>query len=185
MREDRTKGAIQSKKRRSNGPIRPEMSRNDGQTPFFLTLNSSLKISIISLFVELMSRGKNPHYFTSPPPTPPPQSLHQPSALSQPACPPSLVRGGGESPSSPRVNYCIDQTRPPPALFLGVDHLPEFQPSQVESGMDDRDDTVSEERQGKFLQYWLTTTYSATVSSITKTYTIGSVVCTPPGAALC
>merc|ERR1712062_289115 len=56
-----------------------------------------------------------------------------------------------------------------------LDQVPQFQSSQVESGMDA---TALEERPGKFLQYWLTTTF-------TKTWTVGSVVCTPPGAILC
>merc|ERR1712024_77790 len=67
-------------------------------------------------------------------------------------------------------------------LTEGVDHLPDFQPSQVESGLDD---TASEERQGKFLLYWLTTTSTSTTSSFTKTLTIASVICTPSGASFC
>ena len=62
-----------------------------------------------------------------------------------------------------------------------MDHV-DFQPSQVESGMDD---TALEERQGKFLQYWLTTTFTSTTTTFTKTWTVGSVFCTPPGAILC
>merc|ERR1711876_97301 len=50
----------------------------------------------------------------------------------------------------------------------GVEDVPEFQPSQVESGMDDTDDTASEGRQGKFLLYWLTTTTTSTTTEFTK-----------------
>merc|ERR1711994_1081615 len=62
-----------------------------------------------------------------------------------------------------------------------MDHV-DFQPSQVESGMDD---TASEERQGKFLQYWLTTTFTSTTTYFTQTLTIWSVGCTPPGGKMC
>ena len=132
----------------------------------------------------MLATTENQNYFSSPPPPPPAPSKQPLPAFLQRQVQ-QLVGEGGGGPLSQGVNYCIDQTRPPPALFLGVDHLPEFQPSQVESGMDDRDDTVSEERQGKFLQYWLTTTFSATVTYFSKTYTIASVICTPPGANEC
>merc|ERR1711997_582384 len=65
---------------------------------------------------------------------------------------------------------------------LDVDHVPDLQPSQVESGMDD---TVSEGRQGKFLLYWLTTTSTSFTTEFTKTMTIQSVACTPAGASHC
>ena len=137
------------------------------------------------MFLELMSATtENQNYFSSPPPPPPAPSKQPLPAILLVVMLLQLVRGGGGGPLSQRVNYCIDQTRPPPALFLGVEHVPEVEPSQVESGIVD-DDTASEGRQGKFLQYWLTTTFSATVTSFTKTYTIASVVCTPPGAYLC
>merc|ERR1712210_419761 len=58
----------------------------------------------------------------------------------------------------------------------------EFEPSQVESGLDD---DTSEERQGKFLLYWLTTTTTSTTTAFTKTVSLGSVLCTPNGASLC
>merc|ERR1712018_724069 len=49
-----------------------------------------------------------------------------------------------------------------------MDHV-DFQPSQVESGMDD---SVSEGRQGKFLLYWLTTTTTSVTTEYTKTVTV-------------
>merc|ERR1712228_55735 len=69
-----------------------------------------------------------------------------------------------------------------PFLSEGMDNVPEFQPSLVESGMDD---TVSEGRQGKFLLYWLTTTSTSTSTKFTKTATVLSVLCTPSGASFC
>merc|ERR1712141_613144 len=66
----------------------------------------------------------------------------------------------------------------------GVEDIPEFQPSQVESGMYD-DDTASEGRQGKFLLYWLTTTTTSITTEFTKTTTVYSVICTPSGASEC
>merc|ERR1712154_468797 len=63
-----------------------------------------------------------------------------------------------------------------------VDHVPEVEPSQVESGMDD---TASEGRQGKFLLYWLTTTSTSITTEYTKTVTVYSVSCTPSGATVC
>ena len=138
------------------------------------------------MFLELMSATtENQNYFSSPAPPPPPPSKQTPSAMSQPTLQlQPLVRRGGRGPSCPRVNYCIDQTRPPPALFLGVDLVPEVEPSQVESGMYD-DDTASEGRQGKFLLYWLTTTTTSTTTEFTKTTTVYSVICTPSGASEC
>ena len=62
-----------------------------------------------------------------------------------------------------------------------MDHV-DFQPSQVESGMDD---SVSEGRQGKFLLYWLTTTTTSVTTEYTKTVTVWSVGCTPSGGVLC
>merc|ERR1712193_405872 len=59
-----------------------------------------------------------------------------------------------------------------------VDHVPEVEPSQVESGMDD---TASEGRLGKFLLYWLTTTTTSITTEYTKTVTVYSVSCTPSG----
>ena len=77
---------------------------------------------------------------------------------------------------------CVGQTRPSPFLLLAMDLLPEFEPSQVESGLEE---STSEERQGKFLLYWLTTTSTSTTTSFTSTYTVGSVFCTPAGATTC
>ena len=131
-----------------------------------------------------MLRGRNQHYFMSPPPTPPPPSLRPPRAILRVVTMLQLVRGGGGGPLSQRVNYCIDQTRPPPALFIGVDDVPEVEPSQVESGIVD-DDLASEGRQGKFLLYWLTTTTTSTTTEFTTTATLYSVGCTYAGASLC
>merc|ERR1711994_45621 len=77
-----------------------------------------------------------------------------------------------------------DECRRKKRSFLSdhvMDHV-DFQPSQVESGMDD---TASEGRQGKFLQYWLTTTFTSTTTYFTRTWTIWSVGCTPPGGKMC
>ena len=89
--------------------------------------------------------------------------------------------------SDGKLSSCINQTRPSPTLFLDMDHLPEFEPSQVESGMDESllEDSSSDERQGKFLQYWLTTTTTFTSTAITSTISVGSVFCTPFGATTC
>ena len=38
-----------------------------------------------------------------------------------------------------------------------------------------------DEREAKFLNYWMTTTVTWTYTSFTTTSTIGSVYCTPPG----
>ena len=137
------------------------------------------------MFLELMSATtENQNYFSSLPPPPPAPSKQPLPAILLVVMLLQLVRGGGGGPLSQRVNYCIDQTRPPPALFLGVDHIPEVGPSQVESGMYD-DDTASEGRQGKFLLYWLTTTTTSTTTEFTKTTTVYSVICTPSGASEC
>merc|ERR1712241_975481 len=63
-----------------------------------------------------------------------------------------------------------------------MDHLPDFEPSQVESGLDG---DSSEERQGKFLLYWLTTTSTSTATAFSTTLSIGSVFCTPASATQC
>merc|ERR1712001_634258 len=40
-------------------------------------------------------------------------------------------------------------------------------------------------RDGRFLLYWITTTSISTSTSFTTTFTISSVLCTPPGANNC
>ena len=40
-------------------------------------------------------------------------------------------------------------------------------------------------REGRFLLYWITTTSRSTSTSFTTTFTVSSVLCTPPGASLC
>merc|ERR1719189_2969873 len=73
------------------------------------------------------------------------------------------------------------------AAIDGWDGLP-LRPSGVEdvdldTSQRDLDDlTISdEERQGKFLVYWLTTTSISTSTSFSTTSTIGSLACTPSG----
>merc|ERR1711997_1071485 len=65
---------------------------------------------------------ENQNYSSSPPPPPPPPSKQKPPAISLVFLMVvllQLARGGGRGPSCPRINYCIDQTRPPPPpLFL-------------------------------------------------------------------
>ena len=136
------------------------------------------------MFLELKSATtENQNYFSSlPPPPPAPSKQPLPAFLQRQVQ--QLVGEGGGGPLSQGVNYCIDQTRPPPALFLGVDDVPEVEPSQVESGIVD-DDIASEGRQGKFLLYWLTTTTTSTTTEFTKTTTVYSVICTPSGASEC
>merc|ERR1711997_380983 len=38
-----------------------------------------------------------------------------------------------------------------------------------------------EERHGRFVNYWITTTFTSTTTSFTSTGTIGSILCTPIG----
>merc|ERR1712018_903004 len=60
----------------------------------------------------------------------------------------------------------------------------EFKPSQmkeevVQSSMEEK----SSDRKGRFLLYWITTTSIST--SITSTFSVYSVICTPSGASQC
>merc|ERR1711997_432921 len=48
--------------------------------------------------------------------------------------------------------------------------------SDIESSQED-----VEERQGRFVNYWITTTFTSTTTSFTSTGTIGSILCTPIG----
>merc|ERR1711879_155940 len=59
----------------------------------------------------------------------------------------------------------------------------EMFPSGVVAGLSPDLDLQSE-RTGRFLDYWLTTTFTSTQTSITKTLTLQSVYCTPPGGML-
>ena len=43
----------------------------------------------------------------------------------------------------------------------------------------------NQEREGKLFQYWLTTTSTSTLTSITVTSTMFSVACTQSGSILC
>merc|ERR1719249_56727 len=53
-----------------------------------------------------------------------------------------------------------------------------------ESVQDEASLKVNEKREGRFLLYWITTTFS-TSTSFTTTFTVSSVQCTPAGATLC
>merc|ERR1719483_275708 len=48
--------------------------------------------------------------------------------------------------------------------------------SDIETGMDDRE--------GKFLKYWITTTITSSTTSITATSSLASLICTPAGYTL-
>ena len=48
--------------------------------------------------------------------------------------------------------------------------------SDIESSQEDM-----EERHGRFVNYWITTTFTSTTTSFTSTGTIGSILCTPIG----
>merc|ERR1712203_191650 len=48
--------------------------------------------------------------------------------------------------------------------------------SDIESSQED-----VEERHGRFVNYWITTTFTSTTTSFTSTGTIGSILCTPIG----
>ena len=45
--------------------------------------------------------------------------------------------------------------------------------------------SIDGSREGRFLLYWITTTSVSTSTSFTTTYSVNSVLCTPPGADLC
>ena len=49
--------------------------------------------------------------------------------------------------------------------------------SDIESSQEDMEDT----RQGRFVNYWITTTFTSTTTSFTSTGTLGSILCTPIG----
>ena len=69
-------------------------------------------------------------------------------------------------------------------LFLGepsVEH--ESQSAEIDSGLL-KDDETNSERRGKFLFYWVTTTTTST-STLLRTQSIYSVLCTPSGARIC
>ena len=75
----------------------------------------------------------------------------------------------------------------------GVDAEGAVQPSRFQipdSGFKREDEGESEVmekrgREGRFLLYWITTTSRSTSTSFTTTFTVSSVLCTPPGATLC
>merc|ERR1712024_353851 len=48
--------------------------------------------------------------------------------------------------------------------------------SDIESSQED-----VEERHGRFVNYWITTTFTSTTTSFTSTGTLGSILCTPIG----
>merc|ERR1711953_892471 len=48
--------------------------------------------------------------------------------------------------------------------------------SDIESSQEDLED-----RQGRFVNYWITTTFTSTTTSFTSTGTLGSILCTPIG----
>merc|ERR1711933_656938 len=54
----------------------------------------------------------------------------------------------------------------------------EISPSalDIESSQEDMD-----QRQGRFVNYWITTTFTSTTTSFTATSTLASIICTPIG----
>merc|ERR1712048_102422 len=48
--------------------------------------------------------------------------------------------------------------------------------SDIESSQEDLED-----RHGRFVNYWITTTFTSTTTSFTSTGTLGSILCTPIG----
>ena len=60
---------------------------------------------------------------------------------------------------------------------------PKSQSAEIDSGMLNDEETNSA-RRGKFLLYWLTTTATST-STVLRTQSIYSVLCTPSGARIC
>ena len=45
--------------------------------------------------------------------------------------------------------------------------------------------SLSKNREGRFLLYWITTTSISTSTSFTTTFTVSSALCTPAGASIC
>ena len=62
----------------------------------------------------------------------------------------------------------------------GMESEGAVQPSTINREVDGGQD-----REGRFLLYWITTTSISTSTSFTTTYTISSATCTPPGGNLC
>ena len=62
----------------------------------------------------------------------------------------------------------------------GMESEGAVQPSTINREVDGGQD-----REGRFLLYWITTTSISTSTSFTTTYTVSSVSCTPAGGNLC
>merc|ERR1712020_858309 len=62
----------------------------------------------------------------------------------------------------------------------GMEASHAIQPSTINREVDGGQD-----REGRFLLYWITTTSISTSTSFTTTYTVSSVSCTPAGGNLC
>ena len=62
----------------------------------------------------------------------------------------------------------------------GMESEGAVQPSTINREIDGGQD-----REGRFLLYWITTTSISTSTSFTTTYTVSSVSCTPAGGNLC
>ena len=71
---------------------------------------------------------------------------------------------------SKRRSISLDEMEPEGAV----------QPSTINREVDGGQD-----REGRFLLYWITTTSISTSTSFTTTYTVSSVSCTPAGGNLC
>ena len=66
------------------------------------------------------------------------------------------------------------------SILTGMESEGAVQPSTINREVDGGQD-----REGRFLLYWITTTSISTSTSFTTTYTISSVAWTPPGGNLC
>merc|ERR1712141_996119 len=62
-----------------------------------------------------------------------------------------------------------------PSPMINLDG--EDEGEKLESGVSE----ATEDREGKFLLYWMTTTSTSTTTSYTATSTIGAIECTPSG----
>ena len=62
----------------------------------------------------------------------------------------------------------------------GMESEGAVQPSTINREVDGGQD-----REGRFLLYWITTTSISTSTSFTTTYSISSIACTPPGVNYC
>ena len=83
------------------------------------------------------------------------------------------------------LNFLDDDTREAAGIISPASTHRDFEDEEEESNVDvDASKQISDEeleREGKFLNYWMTTTVVSTSYSYTATSSIASVVCTPVG----